>query len=465
MSARWSLSRRLILSLGAGLGLLWIGGVGVSTAMTWHEIEEVLDSALQETAQRVLPLVEIEAMRHPVGNAADGSGADADDDDDDDEDDDGRAIGGHRADHKEYLIYQVRDLNGRLVLRSHDAPALPFAAPLTAGFSDVDGRRYYTEISDESGLVIQVAEKEGHRLETILDTVTWLLLPVILLVPLAGLIVYWTVRQMLAPIGALRSAIGARSGSDLSPIGDVGLPGELRPIIRDVNRLLERLDLALAGERAFAANSAHELRTPVAAALAQLQRLSAELGPSAHQARIETILASLRRLGQLVEKMLQLARAESGIAITGDAVDLLPVLRLLLEEIDRSSIGAGRIVFDDPPVRQWQRRIDIDAFAIALRNLIDNAIAHGAAAAPIHVFLDRGEALHVVNGGEIVPAEKLARLTERFMRGSTAAEGSGLGLAIAETILAQAGGSLKLYSPALERRDGFEAVIELPPAG
>lgn len=441
----WSLSRRLVLVLCAGLGLLWIFTVGISAATTWHEIEEVLDSALQETAQRILPLAEDDLEEF------------ADDDDD-------RSLGAGVEGHKEYLTYQVRDTRGRVILRSHDASAQPFAAPLVPGFSDIDGRRFYTEISEESGLVVQVAEKAGHRFETILDTVTWLLLPVVLLLPLASIVIYWTVGRMVRPIRSVREALRARGGGDLSPIGDVGLPNELTPIIRDVNRLLERLGLALASERAFAANSAHELRTPVAAALAQLQRLSADLGPSIHQARIELILGSLRRLGNVVEKMLQLARAESGIAITGDTVDLLPVLRLLLEEFARGTASAGRIAFEKPAVQHWMRRIDIDAFAIVLRNLVDNALAHGTVDAPIRIFLDVAGALHVVNRGPVVPASQIPLLTERFTRGETAAIGSGLGLAIADTILRQAGGSLALHSPALDLPDGFEAIVELSAA-
>jgi two-component system OmpR family sensor kinase len=266
----------------------------------------------------------------------------------------------------------------------------------------------------------------------------------------------------MGPIDSVRDAIRARSSTDLAPIDNTGLPTEFAPIVKDVNRLMARLGLALASERAFAANSAHELRTPIAAAMAQLQRLSADLGPTAYQARIDLILASLRRLGNMVEKMLQLARADSGIAITGEATDLMPVLHLLLDEMRRSTAGAGRISLAESASVEWKRRIDIDAFAIVLRNLIDNALNHGAEGSPVSVFLDAVGDLHVVNRGAVVPDAELARLTERFARGSTAAQGSGLGLAIVETILRQAGGRLMLYSPAQGLDDGFEAVVSLP---
>ncbi len=440
---RWSLNRRLVLLLTAALGLLWLGAVGISTFVVWHEIDEVLDSALQETAQRLLPLVvaDIEESEEEGGE---------------------RAVGDDVEGHHEYIIYQVRDARGHVLMRSHDAPSEAFATSLTPGFNWHDGQRFYTEISQDGGVAMQVTEKKGHRIETILNSMLGLLIPVVFLLPLAGVTIYWTVKQVMGPIGSVRESIRTRSSTDLAPIDDAGLPAEFAPIVKDVNRLMERLGLALASERAFAANSAHELRTPIAAAMAQLQRLSADLGPTANQARIDLILGSLRRLGNMVEKMLQLARADSGIAITGEAIDLMPVLHLLLDEMRRSTAGAGRISLAEFEAGEWKRRIDIDAFAIVLRNLIDNALNHGAAGSPISVYLDAVGDLHVVNRGPVVPAGDLVRLTERFARGATVAQGSGLGLAIVETILRQAGGRLTLCSPAHGMEDGFEAVVSLP---
>ncbi|MBI2254937.1 MAG: HAMP domain-containing histidine kinase [Proteobacteria bacterium] len=440
---RWSLARRLVILLTSGLGLLWLVAVGISATLVWHELDEVLDSALQETAQRVLPLVVADLDEY-------------------DEAEGGRAVGDTVEGHREYILYQVRDAKGHVILRSHDAPAEALPAPLVQGFATIDGRRFYTDISATTGIAVQVTEKPGHRFETILDGIVGLLLPIVIVLPLAGIAVYWTVRQLVRPIDAVREAIRARSGADLTPIEGTPLPTELQPIIADVNRLLERLDLALAGERAFAANSAHELRTPIAAAMAQLQRLAADLGASAHRPRVDVILGSLRRLANMVEKMLQLARADSGIAITSESADLLPVLTLLVDELRRSGAAAGRIALTEPDLPHWRRRIDIDAFGIVLRNLVDNALNHGDQTQPVYIFLDAAGDLHVVNRGPVVPAEKLDQLTERFRRGTTEAAGSGLGLAIVETILRQAGGKLALYSPAKGTADGFEAVVSLP---
>ena len=124
------------------------------------------------------------------------------------------------------------------------------------------------------------------------------------------LIIWILVRRSLAPLETLRSEIGARGGGNLTPMAIANLPIELETIGGSVNRLFERLRAALDAERAFASNSAHELRTPIAGALAQTQRLIAELPDGPLKRRAHGIEASLSALGHLAEKLLQLARAE-----------------------------------------------------------------------------------------------------------------------------------------------------------
>jgi two-component system OmpR family sensor kinase len=453
MKARgsWSLSRRLVVSLTLSLGTLWLVAAGLASWAAVHETNEVFDSALQETAQRLLTL------------AVDDIDDLIDDRDHDRDHDDFEVQDTLPApDHKEYLTYQFRDRSGRVLLRSHDAPEAPFPVPLAHGFAESAGQRVYTEPSPDGALFIQVAEKESHRYHALLHGVASLIIPLLLLLPLAGLIIWRTVARGVRPLRALREEIAARGGSNLAPLPGTGLPDELTPIVRDVNRLIERLGSALEAERAFAANSAHEMRTPVAATLAQVQRLGAELAGSPQQTRIQAIEDSLRRLASLVAKLLQLSRADSGVAATSEAADLLPIMELVIDEFARMPATAGRIDFQPGATDRMAAQIDIDAFAIVFRNLLENALLHGERTQPVRISIAGDRGIHVASGGPPVPPDVLHRLTQRFVRGDTAAGGSGLGLAIAEKILRQAGGKLELHSPALGRADGFEAVIRLP---
>jgi two-component system OmpR family sensor kinase len=207
----------------------------------------------------------------------------------------------------------------------------------------------------------------------------------------------------------------------------------------------ERLRHSMEAERSFTANSAHELRTPIAAALAQTQRLIAETSETTARTRAQQIETALRRLSRLSEKLMQLAKAEGG-RLQGKETDIAAVLELVAEEMMRDPATAGRLAINIP-AEPVMFDIDTDAFAILARNLIENGLKHGASDAPVVVILSTDGVLTVSNEGTAVPPEMLEHLSRPFERGNTEAEGSGLGLAIAKTIASGVGGELVLTSP------------------
>jgi two-component system OmpR family sensor kinase len=437
------MTRRLMLWLGGATLLLWVSAAACGAFVMREEFDEVFDSALQETAQRLMPLVvdDLFQRAHSPDPLRMGDGA---------------------PEHEEYLTYQVRDREGRLLLRSHDAPAHPFDAPLRDGFWDTATHRIYTEEAVTSTLFLQIADPLDHRREATMEGALSLVLPLLVLAPLSMTVTWIFIRRSLAPIDVLRQEIGARDGGNLSPIGMVGFPVELDTIAASVDRLLERLRIALDAEREFAANSAHELRTPIAGALAQTQRLIAELPQGAAKARARGIETSLSRLGHIVEKLIQLARAESGIGVADHAIDLVPTVRLVVEDFGRKPENAGRLALDLEGCTALIRKVDVDALAIVLRNLIENALIHGQPDAPVTVSIRDEGSIAITNTGPVVPPPELRALTERFKRGATTAAGSGLGLAIAAMLIERMGASLELASPARGRQGGFEAIVRLP---
>ena len=116
------------------------------------------------------------------------------------------------------------------------------------------------------------------------------------------------------------------------------------------------------------------------------------------------------------------------------------------------------VVKDDTDLRA---PMDVDAFGIAVRNLLENAARYGRPSDPIAITASTG-LVEIANGATPVPADTLARLTDRFVRASDHAQGAGLGLAIVESLVRQAGGRLQLLSPIPGKPDGFLARIELP---
>lgn len=440
-----SLQRRLGLGLATLMLMMWLLATLISGLIVRHELDEAFDSALQETAQRLLPLAVDDLMeRESVAPA--------------------RRMAALRP-HQEHFTYVVRDRDGKVLLQSHDADPAVFPPAPVQGFRDTPRHRIYGEGTVSDTIFIEVAEPLTHRDEAAFEASLALLAPLPFLVPLSLVAVWWIVRRSLGPIFVLRAEIETRGGGNLSPVSDEVLPLEIAPIAAAVNRLMDRLRRALDAERSFTANSAHELRTPIAGALAQAQRLIAEAPSGSQKDRARQIERSLQHLARLSAKLMQLARAEAGMLPAATPQDLAPVLSHVIDEFRREDEGGPRLRFAIGAAGALLARMDADGFAILMRNLIENALKHSPQGTPVEVALDANRAVHVINEGPVVAPDVLVRLRNRFERGRTAASGSGLGLAIADAIATGAGARIDLYSPAINRTDGFEAVLTMPPAG
>jgi two-component system, OmpR family, sensor kinase len=437
-----SITGPLILALTTVIVVFWLAATGLSVRVMQQEFDEIFDSAQQETTERLLALILDDLNQGP---------------------NDPRSVAMlNTAASREYLTYQVRDPNGKVVLRSNDAPAEPFDAPLRTGFHNAATARIYTEMKADGSLFLQVADRFKNRREAVRESSLTLLIPLIALIPASIFAIWFIVGRALRPIETLRRDIGTKDSGNMAEVDAENLPVELRPIARSVNLLLGRLRAALEAEREFTANSAHELRTPIAGALAQTQRLIEELPPGTTQDRVHQVETSLVNLGRLAEKLLQLSRAEAGIGGSSTAVDLRPVLEMVVTDFQRDSRTNGRLQYSAAPGTRLVRKADMDAFGIVTRNLIENALLHGDPDLPVNVTLESGGIIRVVNGGPLLHETEMASLKKRFSRGKTTASGSGLGLAIADRIVAQMGGTLELSSPATGAKAGFEAKMTLP---
>lgn len=433
-----SLQKRLGLGLTLGMTLLWLGATVGAWLVVQHELNEAFDSALEETAQRILPLAALEISNR-------------------EEPRDAQHIATLKM-HKEYLTYLVRDANGEILMQSHDANPKIFNKRPSEGFSTTKKYRLYGASAMRGTLFIEIAEPLGHRREAAREALFALLLPLLALIPISLLGTWVFVRISLRSVLAYRRAVEARGVGDLSAINVAQLPAEIDPLADAVNHLLERLRKALEAERSFTANSAHELRTPLAATLAQIQRLRQEAPEGPLRVRAAKIENALRDLARLSEKLMQLAKAEGGGLLPEAPQDLIPLLAHVVDEWNHSS--GHRIELQLPTQASVYSAIDPDAFGILLRNVIENALKYGAADQPINVSLTNQALLRVTNGGPTVPESALQQLTDRFVRGNNQASGSGLGLAIAKTIVQGVGASMTLTSPAKGREDGFEVSIQ-----
>ncbi|MFX0546605.1 ATP-binding protein [Roseovarius sp. S1116L3] len=435
-----SLRARLGLLLGIVLTLLWIAAASLTAVTLRGEMDEVFDSALQETAQRLLPLAVVDI----IGREEDGVT---------------QRLGTIRE-HSEFFTYIVRDAQGRILLQSHSAdPGIfpPYDGP---GFRQTATHRLYNEDALRGSIRLTVAEPLDHRTQVAREIQMGLGLPLLIVIPLALLAIVLAVQASLVSVRRFRNRLAARSARDLTPVPTDSLPSEIAPIATALNHLLDRLKRAFDAERGFAANAAHELRTPLAGAIAQAQRLQAETSDPRSKERAADIEATLKRLTRLSERLMQLARVEGGRLRLDKASDLRIVARIVVEDIERH-LAPNRIALTlpDQPVMS---DMDPDTFGILCRNLVENAVRHGARTEPVTVVLTPGGVLTVSNEGDVIPQETLSRLTARFERAGAAADGSGLGLAIVAAIAERIGQPLLLKSPRSGRASGFEVTISLP---
>jgi two-component system, OmpR family, sensor kinase len=440
MKSMRSLQARLAIGIGLLVTILWIAVASVTATLLSREMDVEFDSALQETAQRILPVAVFDILGR--------------------EDDDTAQIIASIREHDEFFTYVVRDGKGRILLQSHKADPANFPPYQGTGFSQNTHFRFYSDAALRGSITITVAEPLDHRRQVARSMQINLGLPLLAMVPLSLAGIAFAVQRNFAPLRRLREALAARSASDLSPIEvDEQLPTEIEPVVEELNELLSELTAAFEAERAFAANAAHELRTPLAGAIAQAQRLQTEATDENSKKRAGEIETTLKRLTRLSERLMQLARVEGGRLKTEDFNDLRPVLNLVTDDI--RLLSRATEIDLSMPEKPVMSDLDPDAFGILCRNLIDNAQRHGQPGHAIKVALDEYGVLRVINEAAPIGPDTLAHLTERFERGGKTNEGSGLGLAIVRTICERGGGEMHLYSPATNQTSGFEVVVRL----
>ena len=439
---RWpaSLQGRLGLSLGLALTVLWLLAATVTAVIVRGELGEVFDSALRETAERILPL----AVTDIIGREDQGVT---------------QRLAPIRE-HDEFFTYLVRDAEGRILLQSHEANPAVFPPWDGPGFRQTATHRFYSDAALQDTIRITVAEPLAHRASVAREIQMALGLPLLILLPIALLAIILAVRFSLDPLRRVRARLEARGARDLSEVPANDLPTEIGPLAKTLNGLLARLREAFEAERSFAANAAHELRTPLAGAIAQAQRLRAETHEPATEVRAAEIEATLKRLTRLSERLMQLARAEGGRLRMDRSGDLRAVARVVVDDLERASTK-DRIALTLPSTAVMSD-IDPDAFAILCRNLVENALRHGAENTTVDVTLTADGLLSVANDGPVLPRDTLDRLTARFERANANADGSGLGLAIVAAIAGRIGSSLVLQSPRPGASSGFQASIRLP---
>lgn len=429
-----SLESRLSIQLLLVLVLLWLGGAFFAAHGLRVEVDEVQDSALTETAERLLMLHDARLGGSP----------------------DHPTIVEEFDSTYEHVVYQILDLQGHVLLKSQRAPDQAMAPGAPDGLTIQPPWRVISMTHPGFKLRAQVAEAAAHREYTLWRATLALLVPLLLMLPLSLAGLHLVLRQAFRRLRPITDNLSQRPAHDLQAVPLDNAPAELHPLLHTVNGLMARVHTLLEAERMFSANMAHELRTPLAAARAQAQRLARESATPAASDRAQALVRQLDRLTRLTTRMLEIVRIDAGVGHQREPVDLGMLARMVMDEFPQSR-EPQRLRFesdDDEPVMVLG---DTDVLGMAVRNLIDNALKHGGETAQVVVTVRPG-LLSVTDDGPGMPDGDLDTLTRPFERGVTLASGTGLGLSLVQSIADQAGARLQLESPVRDGR-GWRATL------
>ncbi len=353
--------------------------------------------------------------------------------------------------------FQVWSDGGKLLLHSPFAPPIPLTTERD-GFSDkmIDGQdwRIFSSYNPNASIRTIVAERyntrkeRGHRIAQ--DDLYIMLLTF----PLSGLLIWIIIGKGLDSLDAVAQEVANRAPNQLDPLDVSGVPEEIRPVIDELNKLFNRLQEAFHREKRFAADAAHELKTPLAALKAHAQVALRTQDLDERKKALSKLIEGVDRSTHIVQQLLTMSRLVPETTLIND-----------VGQVDLAKLAVDIIAILAPTAIQKQIEIALDcktkrvnvsgnytALSILARNLIDNAIRYTPKGGTVTVKLSQNAeqvTLSVIDDGPGIPKELRARVFERFFRVlGNKSPGSGLGLAIVSQIASLHLAHVKLNTPA-----------------
>lgn len=254
----------------------------------------------------------------------------------------------------------------------------------------------------------------------------------------------FTLHQALAPLKLIGSTMESRAMHDLSPLTQV-VPAEIHSLVASINEFMRRLAIHRSMMRGVIGDAAHQLRTPVAALLSQMELLSGSPNtPSRerHLARLQELTSSLGELvNQLINHAMVQFRAES---IPFASIDLVELARAVMAERLSDLAHAGLDIGLQAPDGAMAVQGDALALREAIKNIIDNALLYGAKTL-LHMDIRQTEAhitLSVEDDGPGIPEAQWSQVRKPFSTRSGNRQGASLGLSIVEEVMRAHGGEL-----------------------
>ncbi len=372
------------------------------------------------------------------------------------------------SDDKDNIAFQIWGNNNQLLQRSDNMPT-ELLTPLKEEFSyaSYNGYRWrtLTQKNDTSRQWVIIAERADIRYTLAEDIILTSVVPIVLGLPILGLLIWLIIGSGLKPLKQLASELGQKKPSDLQPLTTDNIPKELNQLVESTNSLLHRLSESFDREKRFSGDAAHELRTPLSALKIHLYNL-AEHVPENDES-MQLLNTSIDRMTHLIEQMLMLYRTTPDQFVYNfQVLDLHTITQKVVSEQYQKIADKDQTI----ELEGHSCKLTGDEFAleILVKNLIDNANKYTPDNGLIRITTktDNGNVLLTVeDSGMGIPEELHHRVFDRFYRVSgdqhdSNVVGCGLGFSIIKHIVDLHQGSISLAHSGFD--SGLKVTVILP---
>lgn len=316
-----------------------------------------------------------------------------------------------------------------------------FAPPIKTGVTNetVNGEVWHTFVLKNKNQMVRIAQPQYTRFESLASLSIHLLWPVLAMLPLLALFLWFGIGYGLRPLQHIIEELRRRHVKSLDPITPAHPVKEIQPFIEALNDLLKRLHHSFMLQERFIADAAHELRTPIMGLSIEMEVMARETDPLAQKQSLIQLQQSIARLSHLVQQLLTLTKIDPEKSLQKPTIiDLTDLCKLVIGELlpsaNRKNIDLGMGEQCHTNIMGYP-----DDLRILLNNLVDNAIRYIPDNGKIDLSVfqqDKSIILEVSDNGPGIPKSEHLRVTERFYRGKHPnIQGSGLGMNIVKNIV------------------------------
>jgi len=346
-------------------------------------------------------------------------------------------------------IVQIRDAKNNLLYTTNRTTVIPFVSK--PGFSDLiyEGTPWRVYVLSKEDTTIQVAQPLKERKEIVFLIAIKTALSLLFLTVTLAIWIYIVVDKSFKPVQKLCDSIRRKKASRLDPVDETMVPEEILPLVRELNSLLSRLDIAIKGQKQFLADAAHELRTPLTAVDLQVQNALGTRNELERANSLKKIKKGINRAIVMVNQLLMMAKTDADTLEENiEVVDFRTIIEDVVSEFSPLAMEREIDLLWSKPEAPILLAGNERGLKAMISNLIDNALKYSPSgtAVTLNAFTDTGKLFIEINDeGPGIPPDQRAKVFRRFYRyRSERALGSGLGLAIVKNVIDFHKGSITL---------------------